>query len=730
MAWKISQKLERKLDKIKDKSTQHNSSRFLIFTPFLVKIRSPLATINPNLAIIERAMNNQLSRTVIHLLIAAVVMLSGCGRHTSEALLAEVGPEKLYISDFERMLVKNNGGWEAAKNTPLPEREKFLNLMVKYRLKVLDAYRQGLDKDEEISKEMQQYAKSLSASLLFDKEIVKPGLRQMYERRKEELRASHILLRLSPEAAPEDTLKVWQRAADIVKRAQSGEDFAKLAAEYSEDYSNKSNGGDIYYFTSGFMVPPFEDACYQLTPGQIFPQPVRTEFGYHIIKLTDRKLNRGQIRASHIMIRFETASPSPEDTLKAYGRIKEIQDSLRAGKDFADLAFNSSEDMGSAFKGGDLGFFERRKTIQSFDEAAFSLKVGEVSGIVRTPYGYHLIKVTEEKPVPPFSEMKQTLREAFQNSRYTYEYENLLRRYKTETNFTIHQDTVDRLLSRADSTKHFSDETWDRDITAVDRRKPVISFAGETVDLDSVLRGMKSDSEFKNMELKPANIAKALDRIGERALIHYKTQNIESDSPEFRRTLKEYEEGILLYKSEQQHVWSKITTNDSLLRDYFEKHRDRYTTPHKVSFTEVLLLSDSAHALQLLDSVKAGADFNALAIRHTDRPNVEKHKGEWVDRSADENALTRRAAAMKVGEVSDPIRYEGGYSIIKVTANEPPRPKTYEEAATEVAGQYHDYISNYLEEEWMKALREEFKVVVQPEKLRTAFTATSEEKEE
>ena len=232
------------------------------------------------------------------------------------------------------------------------------------------------------------------------------------------------------------------------------------------------------------------------------------------------------------------------------------------------------------------------------------------------------------------------------------------------------------------------------------------------------------------MQSKSANVLKALDRIGERSLIQYKTRNIDADFPEFKRTLKEYEEGVLLYKSEQQQVWSKIVTNDSLLRDYFEKNRERYNTTHRVSFTEIFVLSDSAQALQLLDSLKAGEDFSDLAVRRSDRPMVEEHKGEWSLRAADENTLTRKAAMMQVGEISEPIRFEGGYSIIKVSANEPTRPKTYEEAAAEVAGHYHDYVSNRLEEEWLRGLRQVFRVVVQPEKLQAAFTRAPQEKEE
>ncbi len=671
-------------------------------------------------------------RRVTVLLFLSILGLgvNSCTKQTSDIILADIGSEKMGVAEYERLLAKNNGGWETAKNLPMAEKERFLDLLVKFRLKVLGAYEQGLDKDPEILTEMREYRSTLASSFFLDKEIVRPGLRQMYERRKEEIRASHILIGLPQNPTPGDTLSAWQKAAEIVKRARTGEDFARLVAQFSEDYSARQNGGDLYYFTSGFMVPPFEDACFRLQPGEVSAEPVRTQFGYHVIKLTDRRPSRGQIRASHIMIRFQSPDAPPDDTLKAYNDIRALEDSLLTGTDFAELAKRHSQDVRSAPTGGDLGFFERRRAVQSFDEAAFSMRIGQVSGVVRTPYGYHLIKVTEEKPVPRMQEMQQTLRELYQNYRYTYDYENYLRHYKLVVNLKFNNDVVDTLLSLADSTKVFADSLWDQGISAQSRGKPVFSFASETVVLDSVIGLMKKDIEFSKLELRPENIRKALDRVAERSLIRHRTRDIETEYPEFKQTLKEYEEGILLYKSEQQQVWSKISVNDSLLRDYFQTHRERYTFPDRVNLAEIYVMGDSSKAQYLLDSLKSGMDFDSLASRFTERSGYKEKKGVWGLRPMGENDLTRKASTMDVGQISGIVRYENGYSIIRTLGKEKARLKTYEETQPEIAGHYHDYVANRLEEEWVNALRKEFKVKLQPEKLNSTFVGPPPEKDE
>jgi peptidyl-prolyl cis-trans isomerase SurA len=659
-------------------------------------------------------------------------LLSSCTKQTSDIILADVGPEKVTVKDFERELSKNSGGWEAAKNLPEADKEKYLDLLVKFRLKILDAYQRGLDKDPEVLREIQEYEPSLAASFFLNKAVVAPGLRLLYDRRKEEIRASHILFRFPPNPTPADTLAAWQKASDMLKRVMAGEDFAKLAEKFSDDYSTRRNGGDIYYFSSGFTVPSFEDACFQLQAGQIYPRPVRTPYGYHVIKVTDRKPSRGEIRVSHIMVRFHEQLPTPEDTLKGYAEIKVLQDSLRAGSDFAELAKAHSEDAGSAAAGGDLGFIGRRRAVQPFDEAAFSLRVGQVSGIVRTPFGYHLIKVTAEKPLGSFDEMKSTLRDVYQKHRYTYDYDNFIRGYKASVGFKFNDEVVDTLVSDSDSTKTCADSLWNRGIPSQIRQRPVFTFAADSVrvTLDSVISVMRKDPEFSKTPLKADDIRRTVEKIAERSLIWYRTRNLESEYPEFKQTLREYKEGILLYKLEQQQVWNKVSVNDSLLHAYFEEHRGQYTTPDRVNFQEIYVSGDSSKALQLLDSLKAGVEFGDLASRHTMRGNYKDNKGEWGFQTVGENELTQKAWTLEVGQVSGIIRFQKGYSIIKVIGKEKSRLKTYEEALSDVSGQYHDYAANRLEEKWLDALRKEFKVTLRKENLRAAFVNPPQEKED
>ncbi|HMK38845.1 MAG TPA: peptidylprolyl isomerase, partial [Bacteroidota bacterium] len=300
-------------------------------------------------------------------------MSAGCSPAEQDAIVATVGGQPIRLSEYEQQYLKSLGTREAGAATSQEDREKFLDLVVKYRLKLAGAHGEGLESRPEVLSEVAAYKGSLAASYLTEREVITPGVRQLYARQNEEIRASHILLSLNPSASPADSAAAYKKAYDIIAALRSGNDFGRLAVENSQDPSAKLNKGDLYYFTAGQLVTPIEDAAFSMKVGEISSAPVRTQYGLHILKIVDRKTAPGEIHAGHIMIRFLNQNPSPDDTTQAYAKMKALQDSLTAGANFASLATAHSEDPGSASRGGDLGYFSRRRWVQPFDEVAMIL---------------------------------------------------------------------------------------------------------------------------------------------------------------------------------------------------------------------------------------------------------------------------------------------------------------------------------------------------------------------
>jgi peptidyl-prolyl cis-trans isomerase SurA len=541
-------------------------------------------------------------------------MYAGCAPAEQDAIVATIGTQPLRLSEYEQQYVKSLGSREAGAATSQDDREKFLELVVKYRLKLAGAYGEGLDSLSGVMYEIGAYKGNLASSYLTERQIIAPGVRQLYARQNEEIRASHILLTLSPTATPADSAAAYKKAYEIIAAAKSGVDFGALALENSQDPSVKLNRGDLYYFTAGQLVTPFEDAAFSMRIREISSVPVRTQYGLHIIKIVDRKASPGEVHASHIMIRFQNQNPSPQDTAQAYAKIKTLKDSVAAGADFASLAKRHSEDPGSAGKGGDLGYFSRRRWVQPFDEVAMNLVPGQVSGIVRTPYGYHLIKCFDVRPRKTFEAAKPELQPIYQQLRYQDDYAKFLAGLKKEVRFEMFDATLRRFLASVDSLKTTHDSAWSSGVTPDLGAQPLFSLQGHQISLDSTVHLINARPDQLGTSLRALALSGAVNEIGEHLVFSAKADLLAKSVPEFAALLGEYREGILLYQVEQEHVWNKIVMGDTVLKPYFNAHRDNFTWPDRISITAIRGVSDSLTGV-ISGLLRSGETIETIAER-------------------------------------------------------------------------------------------------------------------
>jgi peptidyl-prolyl cis-trans isomerase SurA len=564
-------------------------------------------------------------RILQYSVLLAGVLLVGCSSKEAmrEAIVAQVGGTPVTLREYEDLYIKSNGTRETAAKSSMEERERFLELVTKFKLKLADAYDNHLDRRPENLAEIGQYKASFASSFLTDREVTQPGTKMMHDRRRFEYRASHILISLNPAASSEESTAAYAKADTVLAKLRAGASFESTAVGYSQDPSVSQNKGDLYYFTAGQMVPAFEDAVFQMKVGEISQKPIRTQFGLHIVKLVNKKPARGEIKASHIMIRFEKQDPTPEDTLAAYLRIKAVQDSLKMGLDFAELAKRNSGDPGSSAKGGDLGWFQRRRWIQSFDEVAQGLDSGKVSDIVRTIYGYHLIKVYDEHQPKSFEESKKDVQQAYQSSRFQEDYKNYLAKLRTQTQYKLHEDVLHKFIASLDSNKTTRDSAWWSSIPAPLGLASIVTFGTRGVSVDSVVMLIKTRQEFNNTPLREPGIRTMMDKIGESLVFGVRAETLEKDSPEFAGIVKEYTDGILLYEIEQDRIWRPLASmpdsvREPTLRNYFDKNREKFVWPDRVDFNEIRASDDSVAQLIVIKAMK-GQSFEQIAAEDSIR---------------------------------------------------------------------------------------------------------------
>ncbi len=330
----------------------------------------------------------------------------------SKDVLFTIDNHPYYTDEFVRVYNKN---LDLVKDDSQKNLDNYLELYIGYKLKVEKAYKIGLHNNANYQNELKSYRAQLSKSYLNDSKVTNELVQEAYGRMLQEIRASHILVLVDENAAPEDTLKAYQKITDIKKRIESGEDFAQVAQQFSEDPSVKENNGDLGYFSAFRMVYPFENAAFSTAVGNV-SKPFRTRFGYHVVKVVDKRANRGEVTVAHIMI-LKPASvsdkPSPNTEDKAKVTIEDIYKKIQQGESFESLAQQFSEDKSSATKGGVLQRFgSGQLSSEAFENVAFSLQnANEISTPFQSQFGWHIVKLIEKHTLRTLADMKSELEE-------------------------------------------------------------------------------------------------------------------------------------------------------------------------------------------------------------------------------------------------------------------------------------------------------------------------------
>ena len=338
-------------------------------------------------------------RCLLPFLIFLIISREGYTQRAPDmsATLFTVGDHKVSISEFVYLYRKNHQHKpDSFTNANI---EEYLDLYVRYKLKVAEALDRGMDTTASFRNEYETYRTELLKPHLGDAAMVDSLVAMTYQRMQEEIRAAHILVQVAPDADPQDTLAAWNKLMQARTRAVAGEDFSALAAEFSEEPGAAARGGDLGYFTALQMVFPFEEAAYSTPVGGI-SMPVRTRFGYHIVKVLDRRPSRGEVEVSHIMVR---SAQNQEDT-GARERIFEIHDRLQKGMEWDEVCKQFSEDHNTRETGGRLRPFGvgAMNAAPAFQEMAFSLQnPGEISDPVQSPFGWHILRLEARVPLPP-----------------------------------------------------------------------------------------------------------------------------------------------------------------------------------------------------------------------------------------------------------------------------------------------------------------------------------------
>jgi len=604
---------------------------------------------------------------------------------------------------FSGIYNKNNSNNSLDKKTL----EEYVDLFINFKLKVEEAKAQGLDTTKSFINELSGYRSQLTKPYLTDQKVDEDVLHESYERMKEDVDVSHILVRIQPGATPADTLAAWNKIKTILKRLDK-EDFAKVAKEVSEDQSVEQNSGHLGWITAFRTVYPFETMAYNTPVGKI-SKPVRSAFGYHIIKINGRRNSLGEILVAHIM-RF-TAQGEDEKNKKSKATIDSIYQRIQAGDDFGKLASDLSEDRGSATKNGELPWFGTGRMVPEFEEAAFALKnVGDVSAPIQSAYGWHIIKLIDRKGLGTFESLKADIeRSVKRDERSNFGQQAFVAKIKKDYNYQLNTANLKDYINLL-GNKTLADSVFQIEIAKLD--KPLFSFAGKNFTQTDFSKYLKKNT-FSGKNNATDIISEKFDAYSDKELLSYEDSQLEKKYDDFRFLMQEYHDGILLFDVSNNEVWEKASKDTQGLEKYFNEHKSDYKW-EKSHFKGRIILCKNATTLKAAKAIVKKSNNDSidkyLRIRLNDSIQyVKVEKGLYVQ--GDNKYVDK-----DIFKVETPVTPDKDYPFVYVVGKEL---KNTPENYTDVRGLVTADYQEFLEKQWIAALRAKYPVVVDENILKT-----------
>lgn len=606
----------------------------------------------------------------------------------NEEILITIGDTEISKAEFERIYKKNNSNLYIDTDKKSPE--EYLELFIDFKLKVIEAQHLKMDTSSAFINELKGYRKELAAPYLTDVKYDEKLVHELYERMNTAINASHILLNLDANATLEEEEKVLERLKKIRQEILDGKNFEDAAFKYSEDPSAKENRGYIGYFTAFQMVTPFENGAFNTPKGQI-SEPIRSQYGYHLVKVADVTVNKGEIQVAHIMKAFPQ-NMTPEMKNKVKAEIDSIYNELQNGTDFAELAKANSDDDQSASQGGIQQWFTIGRMIPEFSIPAFELENdGDYTKPVETPYGYHIIKRLALRPIPPFEELKAEIESRIKRDPLRTENSKkvFVEKLKNEYGFSENIEGIEKIktltIGTANSPNNF----------------PLFTIDGIEFGLDEF------NAYLKEKKITSGNYYPNYEKWVEEEITQLEDSRLEEKYPDFRYMVQEYHDGILLFNISEEKIWNYASQDSVGLKEFYNKNKNNHFWGER--FKGLIVACKN---LETREKADLYFSENLLPTEIADMINQDENlisitEGAWEKGS-------NPVVDFYIWNQPEPNNFDSELSFVRGDLIKP-EPKTLEEARGLFVSDYQ----KYLEEKWIQELRKKYKVKVNKKLLKT-----------
>ena len=680
------------------------------------------------------------------LLFAVVVSVGVKAQSGTDPVIFEINGKPVYKSQFMQDFLRSIGQDPSASPTACTYEkrqalEEYVDLYVNFHAKLADAYAQGLDTLPSLVKELAGYRKELAAPYLIDSVTLDRILHEAYERNHYVLHAAHILVRVSDIASPEDTLEAYNKIMNYYNRAMAGEDFFSLAIEENTYYCNKEmlspddparrDNGDLGNFTVFDMIYPFENAVFSLKEGEI-SRPIRTQYGYHIIKLFTKNNFFGRVTFQHIW-----CAPGENPTLSE-GRIQEAYNMINEGRDFSIICRNYSDDNSTSQNGGLLSDMSYTQIPPEYITILSRLKEGEMSQPFVTQYGFHIVRLIHRDTIPGFDDMvpyyKQRMVRDLRNSEPRSSFVAQCKEKYNFVDFTTCFTKPSRrgknvvALASLDNAKAAVNDSvfrrrWHFGESMVTDTRPLFNLDGKDYYTADFLKYIEANQKILPASVSDVNMYvenKYQDFIND-IVFNYADSRLEVEYPEFAAVMEEYRNGLMIFAYNDLMIWSQAiddTTGFKAFYNVMSQQKDIDNEADAPYFfgeranVRVLTVDDSSFispakaAKLMVKAEKKGWVVVQLtdALNEKIRDNGTFRVEESVIEKDNQSLLKPNQWRVGLHETALPK----GYRLVYVEKLLDPSLKSIKEAR----GYYVNDYQNYIEKQLIERLRVKYNVVI------------------
>jgi peptidyl-prolyl cis-trans isomerase SurA len=630
-----------------------------------------------------------------------------------EDILMTIGGDPISIGEFENIYNKNNSNLQDQNEQSLDD---YVDLFINFKLKVKEATVLKMDTDKAFINELAGYRKQLAKPYLEDREITEQLIKEAYDRLRFDVKAKHILVVLPSDPTPADTMKAYARIKVLRQKAtKKNADFEKIMLESKTPDKAKDKeviAEDLGYFTAFQMVYNFETAAFNTPVGEV-SKVIRTRFGYHILKVYDKRESRGEIKAAHIMVSTPKAMTADQAVQKK-AKIEEIYGKLKAGEDFKQLAKLYSEDKGSAKRGGELPWFGSGRMVEEFEAAAFALKAdGDIAAPIKTKYGWHIIRRVERKETKSFEDSENEIKNKIaKDGRSTKSKSSLIAKIKADGGYKIDETSLQAFYKVVDES--YTQGKWMAEVakdlqgimfTLTDEK---YSKTSKNITQQEFAKYLQKTQRRYTKSSKDEFIQGAFKSFCDEACIEFENGLLEAKYIEFNLLMREYNDGILLFELMDNKVWSKAVKDSAGLANFFDLNKANYMWEQRIdaaTYTcENAEIASNAKKLIKKQAKKGYSDEYIMEQLNVDSQLNCSIEGDKYQKG-DNEVIDKVTWAKGTYDIPAP---EGKVKFVNVKEVMEPMTKSLSECKGLVTADYQ----KHLEEDWIKELRAKYVVKV------------------